>query len=90
MLCLGPVYNQEQEMEASVFSMCCIHPRSAKPLTDCPRHQMQWKVNAEKLIGSIGLWINGAVHLGIMSSEEGQFTVDHHSLASGSNSASVK
>lgn len=77
-------------MGASVFAMCCIHPRSAKPLTDCPPHQIQLKVNVEELIGSSGLWINGAVHLGIVSSEEGQFTVDHHSLASGSSSASVK
>lgn len=77
-------------MEASVFSVCCIHPKSAKPLTDCPPRQIQLKVNVEELIGSSGLWINRAVHLGIMSSEEGQFTVDHHSLASGSNSASVK
>lgn len=77
-------------MEACIFSMCCIHPRSAKPLKYCPPHQIQLKVNVEKLIGSSGLWINGTVHLRIMSSEEGQFTVDHHSLASGSSSASVK
>lgn len=91
MLCLGRAYKQKkQEMEASVFSMCCIHPRSVKPLRDCPLRQIQLKTNVEKLIGISGLWINGAVHLGIVSSEEGQFTVDHHSLASGSSSASVK
>lgn len=54
---------------------CFIHPRSAKPLTDCPPRLLQLKVNVEKLIGISGLWINRALHLGIVSSEEGQFTL---------------